>query len=421
MGLLKSIAQIRPSKKTEESKPNLNFEEEKVTYHQDGFSTSKSCQGRPENLQSGLEAIYHKFENKCREAEIEQTKLKQPYETELKGKKTILLNKGEELSREKKRLEDVEEKIEKLKSDIVNVRRNPHDYGIPVDRRSSSKFWIGLVLLAFLTVYTFIFYISTSFSAFFRTFDPSVELFGGMFYPQALQEAYDAGYLELGFILFIPFVFFGLGYLIHMFWHKPTVGNIIKVVMLFVTTFIFDALLAYLIDEKLYNLNKTFEDPDFSISLALSSPSFWVIIFAGFVSYVIWGLVFDFVMKEHSDRDKIQNFVVSLEQEINNHLQSIQKYKQIIETVENVISDIKVRCTELENIIEGFILPIRNYKALSSEYLQGWQECISSQIALGHDETKAYLNECRAVYDTHIKELDLDTDTYQNKVYSKTL
>lgn len=421
MGLLKSIAQLKPSKKSEEPKPTTNFEEEKLTYHEDGFNTSKSCQGRPENLQAGLDTIYHKFENKCRIEEAEQSKLKQPYLTELKGKKTILLNKGDELEREKGKLEEIEQKIETLKSDIVNVRRNPQDYGIPVDRRSSSKFWIGLVLLVFLTVYTFIFYISTSFSAFFRTFDPSVELFGGMFYPQALQEAYDAGALELGFILFIPFVFFGLGYLIHMFWHKPTALNIVKVIVLFIVTFIFDALLAYLIDEKLYNLNKTFEDLDFSLSVAFSSPSFWVIIFAGFVSYIIWGLVFDFVMKEHADRDKIQNFVVSLEQEINNHVQTIGKLNEVILSIEKIIDDLKVRCTELENIIEGFILPIRNYKALSSEYLQGWQECISSQIALGHDETKAYLNECRFVYDSHIKELDLDTDTYQNKVYTKTL
>lgn len=421
MGLLKSISQLKPSMKNKELKAVKTIEEERITYHNDGFLSSKSCQGRAENLKTNLEAIYQKFENNCRVEELEQNKLKQPYITELKGKRTILLNKGEELEREKEKLDKVEDNIKKLKSDIVNVRRNPQDYGIPVDRRSSSKFWIGLVLLVFLTVYTFIFYISTSFSAFFRTFDPSVELFGGMFYPQALEEAYAAGPLELGFILFIPFVFFGLGYLIHMFWHKPTALNIVKVIMLFITTFVFDALLAYLIDEKLYNLNKTFEDSEFSVSVALNSPSFWVIIFAGFVSYVIWGLVFDFVMKEHADRDKIQNFVNSLEQDIDNLLNSVAKHQDIISVIEGVIDEVKIRCVELENIIEGFILPIRNYKALSSEYLQGWQECISSKIALGHDETKAYLNECRKVYDDHIRELDLDTDTYQNKVYTKTL
>lgn len=58
-------------------------------------------------------------------------------------------------------------------------------------------------------------------------------------------------------------------------------------------------------------LKKVYGDPNFSISYALQSPSFWVIIFAGFVSYIIWGLVFDFVMKEHADRDEIRLFIIS--------------------------------------------------------------------------------------------------------------
>ncbi|VXC16076.1 beta-carotene 15,15'-monooxygenase [Maribacter litoralis] len=421
MGLLKSIAQIKPTKKPDLETEKPSFEDQKVTYHEDGRSTSRLCQGRSENLQASLSAIYHKFENNCKKEEEEQIKLKQPYVTELKGKKTLMLTKGEELQREKEKLEEKEKKIDKLKSDIVNVRRTPQDYGIPVERKSSSKFWIGSILLLFLTVYIFIFYISTSFSAFFRTFDPSTELFGGMFYPKAIQEAYDAGALELGFILFIPFVFFGLGYLIHVFMHKHSIANVFKVILLFITTFVFDALLAYLIDEKLYNLNKTFEDPEFSLSVAFSSPSFWVIIFAGFVSYIIWGLVFDIVMKEHADRDKIENYVISLEKEIKNLLQITAKQNEIIESLEKALSESKIRCAELEDIIDGFILPIRNYKALSSEYLQGWQECITSEIVLGPDQTKEYLNECRIVYDNHISQLDLDTDDYQNKVYTKTL
>ena len=421
MGLLKNIAQIKPLKKPGVVEDKPSFEEQKVTFHEEGRSTSKSCLGRSENLQASLDAIYFKFENNCKKEEEEQIKLKQPYVTELKGKKTLILTKDEELQLEKERLTEKESKIEKLRTDIVNVRRSPQDYGIPVDRRSTSKFWIGSILLLFLTVYIFIFYISTSFSAFFRTFDPSTELFGGMFYPKALQEAYEAGALELGFILFIPFVFFGLGYLIHVFTLKQSLVNIFKVILLFITTFIFDALLAYLIDEKLYNLNKTFEDPEFSISIAFSSPSFWVIIFAGFVSYIIWGLVFDIVMKEHADRDKIENYVTSLENEIKNLLQIISKQNETINSLEGIIRENKIRCSELEDIIDGFILPIRNYKALSSEYLQGWQECITSEIVLGPEQTKEYLNECRKVYDNHISKLALDTDDYHNKVYTKTL
>ncbi|RMA66561.1 MFS transporter [Ulvibacter antarcticus] len=421
MGILKNLTQIKSKKDVENTSNTGTLDEQRKTFHQDGHNSSKSCQGRPENLKTNLDAIYYKFENKCKEEDHEQTKLKQPYITELKGNKTTLLNKNDELGREKENLSEIETKIETLKKDIIKVRRNPSDFGIPVDKRSSAKFWVGFTLLAFLSIYIFIFYISTSFSAFFRTFNPATELFGGMFYPKALQEAYAAGPLELGFILFIPFVFFGLGYLIHMFQHTKSIMNIIKVAMLFAVTFLFDALLAYLIDEKLYNLNKTFEDPAYAIAVAFQSPSFWVIIFAGFISYIIWGLVFDFVMKEHADRDKVASFIQSIEDDISNLNNIYSKQKDLVLSLEKFMDEIKVRCTELENIIDGFILPIRNYKALSAEYLQGWQECISSKIALGHDETNQYLSESRMVYDNHVKKLDLDTDDYQNKVYRKTL
>lgn len=421
MGLLKKLTQLKNSKEETNSEETISFEEQRITYFQDGKNSSRSCQGRSQNLKTNLEAIYHRFENNCKKEDAEQQQLKQPYVTELKGKRTALLNREEEKEQLKIQKSELNKQIEKLRQDTINARKNPRDYGISVDNRSTAKFWIGLLLLIPLSIYLFIFYVSTSYSGFFRDFNPSVDVFGGMFYPQALSAAYNDGPLELGFIIFIPFVFFGLGYLIHMFQHKKSRLNIIKIVMLFVVTFLFDAILAYLIDEKIYNLNKRFEDPDFSIGYAFQDPSFWVIIFAGFVSYIIWGLVFDFVMKEHSDRDKIQRFIEGIQQEIKNVVLSRDEIQQTIDSINKEIRSIKERCSELENIIDGFILPIRNYKALSAEYLQGWQEYISASLAMGHDETRSYLDECRLVYDEHIKKLDLDLDTYQNKVYTKTL
>ncbi|MDC7997035.1 hypothetical protein [Gilvibacter sediminis] len=421
MGLLKKLTQLKNTKEESNSEQTTTFEEQRITYFHDGKNSSRSCRGRSENLKASLDAIYYRFENKCKEEDAEQNQLKQPYVTELKGKRTTLLNREEEKEQLKVQKSEINNHIERLKQDAINARKNPRDYGIPVDNRSTAKFWIGLSFLIPLSVYLFIFYVSTSYSGFFRDFNPSVDLFGGMFYPQALSVAYEDGLLELGFIIFIPFVFFGLGYLIHMFQHKKSRLNVLKVILLFVVTFLFDAILAYLIDEKIYNLNKTYEDPVFSIAYAFRDPSFWVIIFAGFISYIIWGLVFDFVMKEHSDRDKIQRFIDGIQLEINNTKRSKEEIQDAIEIINKEIRTIKERCSELENIIDGFILPIRNYKALSAEYLQGWQEYISASLAMGHDETRSYLDECRQVYDDHIKKLDLDVDNYQNKVYTKTL
>lgn len=392
---------------------------EETSFHDQGFNMSKSCIGNSQILQASLEALYQSFERKCKENLHEQHQLKQPYITEQKGKKTALLNKEEELPRLEKRVVETNEEIEKLNKDCRIIRTNPETI-VDVDTKASAKFWIGLSFLIPLTVYIFIFYISTSFSAFFRDFDPGISLFQGMFDPKALSKAYEGGVLELGFVLFIPFIFFALGYLIHMFQEKKGITNTFKIAALFVITFLFDAILAYLIDQKLYNLNKTFESEEFGVAVAFQSVGFWVIIFAGFVAYIVWGLVFDFVMKENADRDKIKTYLKEKKEEIVEKEQKLVNFKKEISAVEEVISLIKVRISELQNIIDGFILPVMNYKALSTSYLQGWQKYIGSELTGDEAKRDAQLLTCRKVYDKHISDLDINTDTYQNKLYTKT-
>jgi hypothetical protein len=420
MTILKKLTQLTSQNNGEVKDVSTEAldKKEKISFHDQGYNMSKSCSGNSRNLRASLDALYQSFENKCKEDLIVQEKLKRPYITEQKGKKTSILNKNEELDKLKMNIKETNDEIDSLNKDCRRIRTNPEEY-VDVDTKASAKFWIGISFLIPLAIYVFIFYISTSFSAFFREFDPSISLFQGMFDPQALSKAYDGGILELGFVLFIPFVFFALGYLIHMFQEREGIANKLKIAALFVITFIFDAILAYLIDQKLYNLNKTFESEEFNISIAFQSVSFWLIIFAGFVSYIVWGLVFDFVMKEHADRDKIKNLLKEKREEIVEKEQKIEKLKSQIITTEEIISSIKVRVDELQSIIDGFILPVMNYKALSTDYLQGWKHYISSTPGGSEDKKNTLLLDCRKVFDKHMSDLDINTDTYQNKLYTK--
>ena len=211
MGLLKKLTELTSQNgKMNVVKPEV-IEKEKITYHEDGYNTSKACQGNAYNLQISLDALYQKFENKCKTDYLEQEHLKQPYLTEQKGKKTALLNKTEELEKVQNSINKVNEDIEKLNQDCRKIKTHPEDYFVDIDKKASSKFWIGMSFLLPLAAYIFVFYISTSFSAFFREFDPGISLFQGMFDPKALSKAYEGSLLELCFVLFIPFVFFALG------------------------------------------------------------------------------------------------------------------------------------------------------------------------------------------------------------------
>ena len=141
-------------------------------------------------------------------------------------------------------------------------------------------------------------------SAFFKNFDTD-GLTAAIFDGKALTKAMEGGWLEGVFIATIPFAFMGLGYLVHMFQKHKNWLSYLKIATLFIVTFIFDAILAYQIEKKIYDIEKTPDSPVFNIEVAFSKAEFWGIIFAGFVVYIIWGLVFDFIMKEYDNFDKI--------------------------------------------------------------------------------------------------------------------
>lgn len=384
------------------------------------YEDSKACGGRTPNLKSSLETLYEQFFTKIKKDTIEQQELKQPYITELEGLTVKLSNKEEEIKRSEKKLDEVQVEINSLQEEILKTKSNQESLE-EIRPKSNIKLWIGLAFLIPLSIYIFIFYISTSYSAFFKTFDPNINLFSSVFEANALNKALDDGPLEAGFVFLIPFVFFSLGYLIHMFWSQKKLSSYIKVVGLLLLTFSFDAILAYLIDQKEYDFNKTPSSPEFTIASAIQDPTFWLIIFAGFVSYLVWGLVFDMVMIENTKRNVKEFLKKNLKEKINQKRKQFFKIKDTVEDDENEIGAFKVRAKELECIIEGFILPIQNYKVFAIEYLKGWQKYIAAELPMGQDEKMTLLRECETVYQSHIKELDLVADDYQNKVFTKTM
>ncbi|MEW7279047.1 hypothetical protein ABW636_10675 [Aquimarina sp. 2201CG1-2-11] len=383
------------------------------------YEESRACAGRTPNLKSSLETLYEQFFLRAKNNDYEQQKLKQPYTTEKESLLIKIPHKEEEIERIQKELDEIQSEIDTLSQEMTTPKKIKEVNDIKP--KSNIKLWLGLGFLIPLSVYIFIFYISTSYSAFFKVFDPSISLFNSVFEADALSKAYEDGPLEVGFIFLIPFVFFSLGYLIHMFWSQKKTSSYLKVAGLLLLTFSFDAILAYLIDQKEYDFNKTPSSPEFTIIHAIQDPTFWLIIFAGFVSYLVWGLVFDMVMIENAKRDTTRFLRMELKEKISQKRKLLIQVKDKLETAKKEIETFRVRNKELECIIEGFILPIQNYKVFAIAYLKDWQKYISAELPMGQKEKIALLNECQTIYQSHIQELDLVADDYQNKVFTKTM
>ncbi|WP_205943058.1 hypothetical protein, partial [Pedobacter frigidisoli] len=290
------------------------------------------------------------------------------------------------------------------------------------------KFWIGLIILLPLTLYLFTFYISTSYSAFFKQLDANnFNVVMNILDAKAFEKAWHDGSLEGAFVTFIPFVFLGLGYLIHMFGETKSIKNYIKIIALLLTTFVFDAILAYQIEEKIYELTKSFDTPAFNLPIAFLKVQFWGIIFAGFVVYLIWGVVFDFIMKENREKDKIKHERLRRKKDIQIHQDrivdiEIQKAKLLEELNDIKKSSLEAhgRVTALQRIIDAVIIPTKEYVLYASEYMQGWITFINQKLHISQYEKSALESECIACYNENLKSVGANEDS-QNSVYTTTL
>lgn len=428
---LKSVTE--PSDEKKEITENANQENEEVrrrTYHETGFRDSSRNSGGPQALSICLNAIYAKFQNEEKEFVGKQKQIKEPYVNEQKNKETEVKaltvtkeNKEEQITRVDESIRSVKDSIEALKFEINDLARDPEKYHIKATKGASTKFWIGLVLLVPISLYLFTFYISTSYSAFFKTFDPNSNLITKVFDPNAFETAWADSALEGAFVTLIPFVFLGLGYLIHMFSENKSIGNYFKIGILFITTFVFDAILAYQIEEKIYELNKTFDSPPFDLAIAFTKIQFWGIIFAGFVVYVIWGLVFDFIMKENKEKDKIKHEQQRRHKDILVHqdkISDLEKQKEAfikeLNNIKELIAKAQGRIVELQRVIDAVIIPTKEYVLYASEYVQGWITFINEKLFVSRNENQNLVGECIEVYHTHTESVGAKEDS-QNSIY----
>jgi hypothetical protein len=405
--------------KLNDTLPNFETTENKQTYYDSGYEAAKTANGASTILKSCLDDIYEKFKEKCREDDKEQQRLNAPFIYEKERQKSILNARETLKSIKEETLEDIKSDIQQIDNDIVSVQSEPEKFGINATKKPKAQFFIGLIILLPITLYLLVFYISASYSAFFKIFD-SNDLIAAIFDANALNKAIADGWLEAVFVCTIPFAFMGLGYLIHMFQKEGNNGKL-KVTALFLITFVFDSILAYQIEKKIYDFDKTLTSPQFDLQTAVSSVEFWGIIFAGFVVYIIWGLVFDFIMKEHDNIDKIKVFINKLKGDKSNLLAQKGEVSQSILELKEEITEIKGKISELQSKIDGFIFPNRKYLYYHSEYVKGWYMGISHELALTHEKQDFILKDCENIVIEHLNKHNISDENNENIIYNKNL
>lgn len=408
MGAIKELFKLQKSKQDDGNKDSSSNETPFLSTYQRAFGAAVSAGGDPKNLRAGLDALFQSFKKHNKSQVARQKELKEPYITKKIAEQTELKKKELVIDIKEKEIITLNEDIEKCHEEIGDVKHDPEKYGINVDSRPKAQLFIGLSLLIPITIYVIVFYMSASYSAFFKTFDPrDSSVIAAILDGNALSKAYSDGILEAIFVGTIPFVFMGLGYLIHMFQKKNDVWSYLKLALIVGLTFIFDVILAYLIDQSIFEVNASLED-QFSLAIAFTHARFWGIIFAGFIVYLIWGFVFDFVMSEYENVDKIDSFIRSKKNEIKRLKIKIQDLRTQVANIRTASAAHVGKIDELNSQIAGQIIPLNEYLQYYTQYIEAWLQAIKKEIAIENKKKDTLMAECIAIGEAHLKEHNIE-------------
>jgi hypothetical protein len=324
-----------------EEKMNIG-ESEKITFNQLGFRSAQSSQSAPDAIEGFLEIVYDKFleEQKLDEQGLKDrvSKLRSEVQQEKARKQDAIA----EINYNKRNKEDKEKEIEELEIEKIDIRNGDGETA------DTAPFVIGAFITLLLTLYLFVFYSSSGYSAFYGIKPGSL----GFINPNVFADATNKGGGVIALIILFPVIFLGLGFLIHDSLeknkkltddNKPRQYGII--ITLLLITLIADTFIGYKISEGVHNneFNAGHSDKLWEFSMIFFDINFYLVLILGFVVYVIWGFLLHYVLSHPYLKTESE------------------KIKLLIENINNRISD---KRKELSDIItrihrlEGELLTI---------------------------------------------------------------
>lgn len=380
---------------------------EKETYKQYGFRVAGLSQGGIHTLLPCLQSVYFGI----RKEQQDDTLLQDQLIKELEANKANL---EAELKNKKDEIQDTQEKIKGLKEEKEEQKKELSELKDGKKKRNRNTwitFVISSVLLLPFSIYFFIFYSSVGYSAFFKQFgigdieNGNFNLSQAIFDSQAIPNAWNDGLAELMFILFMPFIFLALGFVLNMWERKEGWLKYVRIPFLIAVAFVFDSLLSYEICKKIYDLNAMMQlgdIPPYNIPLAFKDPTFWIIICLGFVSYLIWGIVFGIWVKSWENLESNTEKCKLIEKKIIEIENNLNKERQTYQQLNTEATGIEAKINKIESQKHsGVRYDIGKIKLELNNFLAGWQTYLT-----GLGKTDADKQAVNDVFNNFVKTIE---------------
>lgn len=368
-------------------------------WKQYGFQQSRNHHASPIALDVELHKLLEQYKKTIDSGTQEQEQLKTPLKARIAKLEIDIERSRMQAERiRQQKIPSLEGKISELKAEISDIRRNPGHY-----EQKPGKLGVILmgIILALLTVYLWIFYTSASYSAFFREFKAEdINVANSIFDPGAITHAWERGAPALVLVVTMPFIFLGLGMLMHKFIEETHWGKWIKLALVIIVTFFFDFIIAYEIVKKIYDLqalNSLEELPPYHFSMAFSDINFWLIIFAGFVTYLIWGLLFEKFMTDTRKRDHAGEQIRVREREIDEVRKEIKRCESEAEATDQLMHHAEKERAQSEADLGGVFFKPREVEYVVFHFMSGWMQFIEGGLMANDTHKDALRNQTRDI------------------------
>lgn len=341
---------------------------ERVGLYDFGYEKAGSVKGDPDVYAAYLDRIingdlveesYSGFSDEEKKDRVKQIK---ELEKELQEKEGNNAKVEGEIKEKEKGIEEYREQLLKIKE----VKNQDHEK-LKDETFSSLKFSINLFLLVFLSIYLFFFYISAAFKALYVDFEGIAERIAngegtGSIMPGAYEliEALQFNYL----LLLVPFVFFAFGWAFHILLEVKNKLRAVFISLLIVVTFTVDFLLALIIHNNIESAKSLMgmETSHFS-----QSSTFYIILFLGFLVYIIWSILLHSLLTEWDKKQVTRNI-----KQIMNHLQGdIKKLQEKLENTTEIKAQIANYREDISTVFYG------NLKKYIDQFSSGWVTYLS--------------------------------------------
>jgi len=362
-----------------EVKMNIG-DSEKITYTQLGFRSAQKSQSAPDAIEGYLEIVYDKFleEQKLDEQGLKDrvSKLRAEVQQEKARKQDAIA----EINANKRNKEDKEKEIEELELEKIDIRNGEGETA------DTTPFVIGAFITLLLTLYLFVFYSSSGYSAFYGIKQGSLGFINGNVFTEAIGKG--AGVISL--IILFPVIFLGLGFLIHDSLeknkkladdNKPKQYSLI--ITLLLITLIADAFIGYKISEGVHNneFSAGRSDELWKFNMIFSDINFYLVLILGFVVYVIWGFLLHYVLSHpylKTESEKIKLLIENINNRISEKRKELSDIITRIHRLEGEVVTIDSKVEEKQKDIIGYengVIPINiaSLKGSIGEFMGGWQ------------------------------------------------